>query len=488
MKKGELTAFLSLTFVLVFSFILGILEITVVHHSKNLSRLEADRAVFSLFGEYHKKLLEDYHVFAVEGSWGTGEFEEQNLIGKMHYYGGGDLEHEITAIQFLTDDHGQAFKEQVLEYMEQRYGVSLVREFTGMTEEWKNQSIQGQEMEGREDEIMDEIRQIKDQSSGAREEAGEESPAGLEQGEDPFVCMEKIEKSGLLSVVLPREMELSGKRISQEEQASHRDLRSGRGEVPVRQNVDGVVERLLFHEYILSNFSNAASDAGTQEPGSGDDGSGENGSPRSAPEKERSLSYEVEYMIAGKDSDKENLESVLTKIFFIRTALNFASLQGDSGRQSEAAALAAVISVILLMPEASEAVKQLILFVWAAGESVVDLRTLLMGRRTALVKTPENWQLPLSGLLTLGIGSEQRVGEDQADGISYEGYLRGLLFLEDPDETAMKVLDRVEENLKTEYGMAYFKADQCVAKIELLNTADLFESITYTFPVYFGYR
>ena len=149
----------------------------------------------------------------------------------MHYYGGGDLDHEITAIQFLTDDHGQAFKEQVLEYMEQRYGVSLVREFTGMTEEWKNQSIQGQEMEGREDEIMDEIRQIKDQSSGAREEAGEESPAGLEQGEDPFVCMEKIEKSGLLSVVLPREMELSGKRISQEEQASHRDLRSGRGEV-----------------------------------------------------------------------------------------------------------------------------------------------------------------------------------------------------------------------------------------------------------------
>ena len=72
MKKGELTAFLSLTFVLVFSFILGILEITVVHHSKNLSRLEADRAVFSLFGEYHKKLLEDYHVFAVEGSWGDG--------------------------------------------------------------------------------------------------------------------------------------------------------------------------------------------------------------------------------------------------------------------------------------------------------------------------------------------------------------------------------------------------------------------------------
>ena len=91
MKKGELTAFLSITFVLLLSFILGILEISVVHTTKNLSRLEADRAIFSLFGEYHKKLLEDYHVFSVEGSYGTGNYDEENLTGRMHYYGNWDL-------------------------------------------------------------------------------------------------------------------------------------------------------------------------------------------------------------------------------------------------------------------------------------------------------------------------------------------------------------------------------------------------------------
>ena len=52
MKRAEITVFLSMIFILIVSFILGIIEITVIHTSKNLSRLETDRAVFSIFGEY----------------------------------------------------------------------------------------------------------------------------------------------------------------------------------------------------------------------------------------------------------------------------------------------------------------------------------------------------------------------------------------------------------------------------------------------------
>ena len=50
MKKAEITVFLSLVFVLIVSFVLGILQISVIHTSKNLSRLTTDRAVFSVFG------------------------------------------------------------------------------------------------------------------------------------------------------------------------------------------------------------------------------------------------------------------------------------------------------------------------------------------------------------------------------------------------------------------------------------------------------
>ena len=55
-QKGEITAFLSLIFVLLVSFILAMLESTVIQTAKNLKRLDADRAVFSLFGEYQKDL------------------------------------------------------------------------------------------------------------------------------------------------------------------------------------------------------------------------------------------------------------------------------------------------------------------------------------------------------------------------------------------------------------------------------------------------
>ena len=72
----------------------------------------------------------------------------------MHYYGTEGTEHKITGIQYLTDNRGQAFREQVLAYMEQVNGIGIVREFTGLTSEWEEQEIQGQEMEEIQTESM----------------------------------------------------------------------------------------------------------------------------------------------------------------------------------------------------------------------------------------------------------------------------------------------------------------------------------------------
>ena len=135
MRRAEITVFLSMVFILIVSFILGIIEITVIHTSKNLSRLETDRAVFSVFGEYQKELLEEYQVFAIDGSYGTGDFSEERITARMHYYETGETDHEITEIQFLTDNHGQAFREQVTAYMEECYGRGMIRDFTGLTAE-----------------------------------------------------------------------------------------------------------------------------------------------------------------------------------------------------------------------------------------------------------------------------------------------------------------------------------------------------------------
>ena len=55
------------------SFIFGIIEITVIQTEKNLSRICADGAIFSVFGEYESQLMEAYHIFGLDGSYGTGD-------------------------------------------------------------------------------------------------------------------------------------------------------------------------------------------------------------------------------------------------------------------------------------------------------------------------------------------------------------------------------------------------------------------------------
>ena len=146
-KKAEITAFLSLIVVLLISFIFGIIEITVIQTEKNLSRICADVAIFSVFGEYESQLMEAYHIFGLDGSYGTGEF---------------------------TDNKGQAFREQVLTYMEQKYGIGLIEDLAGRTSVWEEESIQGEEIRQVEETILDEFEEIKSSGQSENEGADEE--------------------------------------------------------------------------------------------------------------------------------------------------------------------------------------------------------------------------------------------------------------------------------------------------------------------------
>ena len=103
MEKGEITAFLSLIFVLMISFVTAILESASVQAEKNQARLDMDRAVYSVFGEYQKELLEEYGIFAVEGSYETGNFSEKQLIDRMHYYGASGIWPEVEGIHFCPE-------------------------------------------------------------------------------------------------------------------------------------------------------------------------------------------------------------------------------------------------------------------------------------------------------------------------------------------------------------------------------------------------
>ena len=51
MKKGEITVYLSLLFVLLISFVMGVLEAAIVQTEKNMCRLKAGQSLYFLFLE-----------------------------------------------------------------------------------------------------------------------------------------------------------------------------------------------------------------------------------------------------------------------------------------------------------------------------------------------------------------------------------------------------------------------------------------------------
>lgn len=444
-KRGEITAFLSLIFILLISFILAMTESAYIQTAKNLSRLNVDRAIFSVFGEYQKELLEDYELFAFDASYGSGEFVQDMILNRLDYYGSMGIGQEISDIQFLTDNNGQAFREEIIAYMESRSGIGALRDLTGLTHEWEEQSVNGEEISNSLDQ------QLKENGSLLPEEAAS--------------LTEHVSGGNFLSLVLPKDFKLSEKSITKSDQVSERNKNTGWGSFPMQQGLKGLEEKLLFQQYIEEKFS-FATDRKSET---------------------RNLDYEVEYLICGKSSDKANLQEIVTKLLLFRLAMNYMYLQTDSAKQQEVQLMAAALAVVLLNPELEMVIQQLLLVMWAFGESILDIRTLLSGKKSPFYKTEASWQLSLSSLFSVDSSNDVIDGENEENGLSYAQYLQILLCLKSSDELTMRTLDRIEQNLIVEKGLGQFRADLCVTKIKLSNTAEIGAGYQYNFPTYYGY-
>lgn len=454
-KRGEVTVFLSLVFILIVSFITAMISSASLQVSKNQKRLLADQAMYSLFGEYQIELLKEYGIFAIEGSYESGNFKEENLIERMQYYGLSGIQTEITDLQLLTDSKGAVFREAVICYMENRYGLDLVRDLLNTAQQWEEQEIQGEKVEDEEEK-----------NSSILEDELTENEVSLPVEGNPLVQIESIKKTGILRLVMPKDMSVSEKGIRSEEQVSNRQLISGRGSFPSRVDIDNIAGKLLFHEFILDRFQNATEELSEK----------------------RTLAYEAEYILAGKESDVQNLEAVVKKILLIRTGLNYAYLLQDTTKQAEAEALALTLTTLIGIPVIEKLVTQALLAAWAFGEGIMDVRCLMGGKKVALIKNSESWQLSLSSLLKLGTEEDSLEGEDTQGGIGYKDYLRMLFFLANKDEISMRTLDRIEENMKYEKDKKFFRTDACVLKIKTKNKAEIYQGFTYEFPLYFGYE
>lgn len=171
------------------------------------------------------------------------------------------------------------------------------------------------------------------------------------------------------------------------------------------------------------------------------------------------MKYQVEYILAGKDNDLDNLKSIASRLLLIREAANVAYLFADSGKRAQASALAATVSAVLLLPELQLLLEYSILFAWAFAESVYDVRSLFDGGKVPILKAESTWHTDIGALFEAAAGES---GGKSETGLSYEDYLRVLLKMTDTNIKTMRLLDMVELDIRKTAGNQNFRIDGCI--------------------------
>ena len=151
------------------------------------------------------------------------------------------------------------------------------------------------------------------------------------------------------------------------------------------------------------------------------------------------MAGQLEYLVAGKGSDRENLQSVINQLTLMREVVNFVYLQSDQEKQELALAVATVIGTATLSPEMIPALKQGILAAWAYAESLSDVRLLLDGQKVSLMKTQDQWHTDLLHLESSISGTEK-----QEEGLDYEQYLRILMWKTRETVLTQRAMDLIE--------------------------------------------
>lgn len=272
-------------------------------------------------------------------------------------------------------------------------------------------------------------RQFETSRLAKRTEKDEEKKQWLEEIED-------MVNTGILELLLPEGEEASQAVLNLEGAPSGTDDRKG------ETDKHNPVTRVLTGEYCAMHFTGFTSDKISEGP-----------------------RYEMEYLIGGKGTDRENLTEAAERILAVRTGLNLIHILSDSQKRGEAGALALTITGAAGLTPFSEIIKFFIMNVWAMGEGVADVRALLAGEKVPLIKTGRDWNLSLNQLLELGRNRQKPQSGGGKQGFSYEGYLKLLLLSEPSERKYFRIMDLIQMNLRKK--QKDFQMETCAYRVDI---------------------
>ena len=451
MRKGYLTVFLTLSLTLILSLVFTLIEGARISAVRMKFECVADIGMNSVLAEFHRELLEQYDLLFVDMSYGgsyadIGNTEEhlrnymqKNLRPESERLGLGNIRDffamdagsvHIGRYSIASDDGGAVLKRQVTDYMAD-YPVGAILEKIGSgVSELESYGLDTRDIEGerlsyeaRIDEIGLPVREVEE---GVYEEVPLNNPADIANA---------TRSSGVLNLVLENPAQVSAVRVTLDDYISHRSLIKGTGVCAEAAEISGEPDELVFQTYLFEKCGYYGQEM----------------------DKSR-LKYQIEYILAGKDTDWQNLEDVAKRLLRWREVANVLYILTDSAKVAEAEAMALALTAVTLCPELAEPVKYTILFAWAYVESLQDVKALLSGGRVPIFKTSADWKTGINSITNVkGSLAEDNGGR----GLNYEEYLRIMLFLQGEDTRTFRAMDIMEMDIRKTAGNARFRMDAC---------------------------
>lgn len=483
-QNGYLTVYLALVLAVMLSLYLALIEGV----RSNAIRLEAecvtDIGLNSVMAEYHRELLNRYNLFAVDSSYGTARAGSSNVEQHLQHYMNRNFSMEdvflsgllykdfialeagdtdVTSVSILTDGKGEVFRKRAVEAVKDDVGITTLENLRNWLDVVKSNGLDEREIAA-EKEVLDEQLAVRDgekvQVEKQEIETGQTENLQQDNKEETFKefewvtvdivnptdGLEQVRRLGILSSVVEETASLSGKRISEETLIGTRMANDAvsRGNYILEETTktEEFTERFFFQEYLLRYMGNYVDQR-----------------------ENASLDYQIEYLIAGKEADGDNLRAIANRLCALREVANTIYLYADEVKCAEAEVLAAGLAALCFLPELTEVFKHTLLLGWAYAESVHDVKVLLAGGSVPLLKDDASWYYDLETALSLGEKGEENVNGSQ--GLSYEDYLRILMCFTDLDTLTARAMNMVEADIRLSEGNEYFRLDACYDRLEV---------------------
>ena len=456
--RGSMTVFLSFVLTMVLGLFFTMSEVLRFFCLKKQTDRASLIAVESCFADYCRPLWEEYGLLGVDLSYGKDELDTETFEKRyfryldengnaegMHFFQAYPKKAALVDRSVLTDNDYAGLVREAAKSVENNIGedaLSMLQELTGKVKGAEEGSDGLSDLAGSGEDVMNGNSPPASVRTVEGTEPNEETKKKIRGCENPLLGIVPVSISGILKLVLPMGASVSNEKLltPRSGRCSARALESG----TMPNDTPKAHEKALYYFWLSKTFRDF-----TEE------------------DRENSMSYEMEYVICGKDADVDNLKGTVQRLLLLREVLNMASICQDSERVGETEVLALIIATLLTQPELKDAVKYVILAIWSYVESILDIRTLLDGGKVPFVKSPSDWNSDLWTLVS-DVYSGRKAKEGSGFKVDYSGYLLAFAAMTPLRTSAGRACDLIEEHIRRSEEYKNIRMDRMLYRADML--------------------